>query len=138
MQRLVLAVMGATALVLMGCGEVDLEQAGRNAAWAAFEASNPEIAQGIEAAQTLRQAAATCGWEDVNAAGLARSAVAGVEDPAVRAAASSLVEDLIVNDAPRDVATGATSASDCSPETRRALEEQIAAIAQGGGEAEGH
>ena len=31
MQRLVLAVTGATALVLMGCGEVDLEQAGRNA-----------------------------------------------------------------------------------------------------------
>lgn len=137
MRQLACLVTAATALALGACGDVDLETAGRNAAWAAFEASNPEIAQGIEAAQTLKQAAATCGWEDVNAAGLARSAVAGVEDPAVRAAASSLIEDLIVSDTPDPAAAGAASASDCSPETRRALEEQIAAIAQGGGEAEG-
>ena len=137
MRRLAYLMVAATTLAVGACGDVDLEKAGRNAAWAAFEASNPEIAQGIEAAQTLKQAAATCGWEDVNAAGLARSAVAGVEDPAVRAAASSLIEDLIVSDTPDPAAADTTSASDCSPETRQALEEQIAAIAQGEGEAEG-
>lgn len=130
-------ILTSAALALAGCGEVDLEQASRNAAWAAFEASNPEIARGIEAAQTLKQAAATCGWEDVNAAGLARRAVAGVEDPAVRAAASSLVEDLIVTDTPSEAAPDSARVSDCSPETRQALEQQIAAITQGGEEASG-
>lgn len=125
-----------TAVFMMsGCGEVDVEKAGRNAALAALEASNPEIAQGLRAAQTLREAAATCGWRDVDAAGLAKAAVAGIEEAPVRAAASSLIEDLLV--APASTAAPATATSDCSPEARRALEAQIAAIAQGGGEAEG-
>lgn len=128
---------GVAALMVSACGEVDLEQASRNAALAALEASNPEIVRGIRAAQTLRLAAATCGWEDVDATGLAQAAVAGIEEPPVRAAASSLVEDLLVAPAatpPADAA--APSAGECSPEARQALEAQIAAIAAGESEAE--
>lgn len=118
---------------IAGCGEVDVEKASRNAALAALEASNPEVVQGIRAAQTLQRAAATCGWSDVDAAGLARTAVNGIEEPPLRAAAASLVEDLIVSDAPPAQAT----ASQCSPEARQALQDQIAAISQGGSEGEG-
>lgn len=137
MQRLALVGTAAAALALSGCGEVNLRQAGENAAWAAFEAGNPEIAQGLRAAQTLKQAAATCGWQDVNAQGLAQAAVAGIEDPAVRAAASSLVGDLLAANEPSTVTPEAKAATNCSPETRRALEAQIAAIAQGETEAGG-
>ena len=132
--RLKIAVMTATAiLTVTGCGEVNLAEAGQNAALAALEASNPEIVEGLRAAQTLRQAAATCGWRDVDARSLAEAAVSGIEEAPVRAAASSLVQDLLVTDAPPDPAT---APSDCSPETRRALEARIAAIAQGAGEGE--
>lgn len=137
MQRLALVGCAAMALALSGCGEVNLRQAGENAAWAAFEASNPEIAQGLRAAQTLKQAAATCGWKDVNAKGLAQAAVAGIEEPAVRAAASSLVDDLLAAKTPAAETPEAGTATNCSPETRRALEAQIAAIGQGETEAEG-
>jgi hypothetical protein len=121
-------------LALAGCGEVDLQKAGTNAALAALEASNPEVVQGIRAAQTLQQAAATCGWEDVDAAGLAKTAVSGIEEPPLRAAASSLVEDLIVADAPPVPDAATIPASDCSPEVRQALQNQIAAIARGSSE----
>ena len=134
MRALVLGLSATSALALSACGEVDMEKAGRNAALAALEASNPEIAQGLRAAQTLREAAATCGWQDVDATGLAKAAVAGIEEPPVRAAASSLVEDLLV--APASSAAPAKAASNCSPEARRALEAQIAAMAQGGEAAE--
>lgn len=134
MRRLVPGLSIMAAVALAACGEVDVEKAGRNAAMAALEASNPEIVQGLRAAQALKQAAATCGWQDVDAARLAQTAVAGIEEAPVRAAASSLVEDLLI--APAS-ATGAPKASsDCSPEARRALEAQIAAIAQGEAEAE--
>lgn len=123
-------------LAVAACGEVDVEKAGRNAAMAALEASNPEIVQGIRAAQTLRQAAATCGWQDVDAAGLAKTAVSGIEEPPLRAAASSLVEDLIVADAPAVQAPSAATPSQCSPEVRQALQNQIAAMSQGESEAE--
>lgn len=140
MPRLVLGLSTIAALALSACGEIDVEKAGRNAAMAALEASNPEIVQGIRAAQTLRQAAATCGWQDVDAAGLAQTAVAGIEQPPLRAAAESLVEDLIVAPSAAPRANAAPATSDCSPEVRQALEAQIAAIAQGendgGGEAE--
>jgi len=70
--------------------------------------------------------------------------VGGIEEPPLRAAAESLVEDLIVAPAPTAPADAATPASECSPEVRQALEAQIAAIATGGeseggegGEAEG-
>ena len=137
MQRLALVVTAAAALALSGCGQVDLRQAGENAAWAAFEAGNPEIARGLRAAQTLKQAAATCGWKDVNATGLAQAAVAGIEDSAVRAAASSLVGDLLAAETPSTGAVEPKATTDCSPEARRALEAQIAAIARGETEAEG-
>ncbi|WP_156320283.1 hypothetical protein [Brevundimonas sp. AAP58] len=141
MPRLVLALSTAAALVVSACGEVDLEKAGRNAALAALEASNPEIVQGIRAAQTLRQAAATCGWQDVDATRLAQTAVAGIEEPPLRAAAESLVEDLIVAPAATTPAAATSAASECSPEVRQALEAQIAGIASGeggdSGEAEG-
>lgn len=140
MTRWALAISAASALAVSACGEVDLEKAGRNAALAALEASNPEIVQGIRAAQTLRQAAATCGWQDVDATRLAQSAVAGIEEPPLRAAAESLVEDLIVAPAETAPVAATPTASECSPEVRQALEAQIAAIAQGGegegGEAE--
>lgn len=139
MTHWVLGLSAVAALAVSACGEVDLEKAGRNAAMAALEASNPEIVQGIRAAQTLRQAAATCGWQDVDATRLARTAVAGIEEPPLRAAAESLVEDLIVVPAPTAPAAATTTASECSPEVRQALEAQIAAIAngEGGGESEG-
>jgi hypothetical protein len=129
--------LAVAALAVSACGEVDLEKAGRNAAIAALEASNPEIVQGIRAAQTLRQAAATCGWQDVDATRLAQTAVAGIEEPPLRAAAESLVQDLIVAPSATSPAEQQT-ASDCSPEVRQALEAQIAAIAggEGGGETE--
>ncbi len=136
MPRLVLGLSLAAALAVSGCGEVDLEKAGRNAALAALEASNPEIVQGLRAAQTLRQAAATCGWQDVDATRLAQTAVAGIEEPPLRAAAESLVEDLIVAPSSATPSAATTTASDCSPEVRQALEAQIAAIAQGETEAE--
>lgn len=138
MARWVLGLSAVAALAVSACGEVDVQTAGRNAAIAALEASNPEIVQGIRAAQTLRQAAATCGWQDVDATRLAQTAVAGIEEPPLRAAAESLVEDLMV--APAETAPAATpaAASECSPEVRQALEAQIAAIAsgEGGGESE--
>lgn len=137
MSRLVLGLSTVAALALAGCGEIDVEKAGRNAAMAALEASNPEIVQGIRAAQTLRQAAATCGWQDVDATRLAQTAVAGIEEPPLRAAAESLVEDLIVAPAPASTTDAAPAPSDCSPEVRAALEGQIAAIAQGEGGGEG-
>lgn len=124
-------------LTLAGCGEVDLQSAGRNAALAALEASNPEVVQGIRAARTLQQAAATCGWQDVDAAGLAQAAVSGIEEPPLRAAASSLVEDLIITNTPSPLGSAAIPASDCSPEVRQALQNQIAAMAQGAPEDEG-
>ena len=137
MPRLALALSEIAALTVSACGEVDLEKAGRNAAIAALEASNPEIVQGIRAAQTLRQAAATCGWQDVDATRLAQTAVAGIEEAPLRAAAESLVEDLIVAPAAPSTADAAAAASDCSPEVRQALEARIAAIAVGeGGETE--
>ena len=73
----------------------------------------------------------------MNAQGLAQAAVAGIEDSAVRAAASSLVGDLLAANKPSTVVPEAKAATNCSPETRRALEAQIAAIAQGETEAEG-
>ncbi len=140
MARWVLGLSAVAALAVSACGEIDVEKAGRNAALAALEASNPEIVQGIRAAQTLREAAATCGWQDVDATRLAQSAVAGIEEPPLRAAAESLVEDLIVAPAETAPAAATPSPSECSPEVRQALEAQIAAIAQGGegegGEAE--
>ena len=136
MARLVVGFSAVAALSVSACGEIDVKKAGRNAALAALEASNPEIVQGIRAAQTLRQAAATCGWQDVDATRLAQAAVAGIEEPPLRAAAESLVQDLIV--APSATAAETQTPSDCSPEVRQALESQIAAIAQGegGGEVE--
>ena len=125
----------AAALCILGlaaCGEADLGQVSRNAAWAAVEAANPELSQGLRAAQTLRQAAATCGWADVDAGALARIGVAGIEEPMLRAAAESLVEDLLSGPA---TSAATANVSDCSPETRQALEAQIAAMA--GGEREG-
>lgn len=136
MRRLVLAVSALGPLTLTACGEVDLEKAGRNAAVAALEASNPEIVQGIRAAQALKLAATTCGWQDVDATRLAQVAVAGIEEPPLRAAAESLVEDLLVAPAAAPNESTTAPASDCSPEARQALEAQIAAIAQGGGEGE--
>lgn len=136
MRRLVLAVSALGPLTLTACGEVDLEKAGRNAAVAALEASNPEIVQGIRAAQALKLAATTCGWQDVDATRLAQVAVAGIEEPPLRAAAESLVEDLLVAPAAASTPSATAPASDCSPEVRQALEAQIAAIAQGGGEGE--
>ncbi|WP_150126028.1 hypothetical protein [Brevundimonas sp. LM2] len=136
MPRLVLGLSLVAAVAVAACGEVDVETASRNAAMAALEASHPEIVQGVRAAQTLRQAAATCGWEDVDAARLARTAVSGIEEPPLRAAASSLVEDLIIAPASGPATSATTAASDCSPEVRQALEAQIAAIAQGGSETE--
>lgn len=118
-------------LALGACGEADLAQAGRNAAWSAVEAANPELSQGLRAAQILRQAATTCGWADVDAAALARIGVSGIEEPMLRAAAESLVEDLLTGPGAAEGASAA--ASDCTPETRRALEAQVAAMA--GGEA---
>ena len=53
MRHLTLLVTATTTLALVSCGDVDLETAGRNAAWAAFEASNPEVARGIEAGQVV-------------------------------------------------------------------------------------
>lgn len=120
------------ALALAACGEADVGQVGRNAAWAAVEAANPELSQGLRAAQTLRQVAATCGWADVDAAALARIGVASIEEPMLRAAAESLARDLLT--APATPA--AANVSDCTPETRRALEAQITAMAGGEGEAE--
>lgn len=137
MARWVLGLSLVAALTVSACGEVDLEKAGRNAALAALEASNPEIVQGIRAAQTLRQAAATCGWQDVDATRLAQTAVAGIEEPPLRAAAESLVEDLIVAPAETAPAAATPTASECSPEIRQALEAQIAAIATGEGGGEG-
>jgi len=136
MPRLVLGLCAVAAVAVSACGEFDVEKAGRNAAMAALEASNPEIVQGLRAAQTLKQAAATCGWQDVDAARLAQTAVAGIAEPPLRAAASSLVEDLIVAPAAASRAGATTAASDCSPEVRQALEARIAAIAQGDTEAE--
>ena len=130
------AVFSLCALALTACGEADLGQVSRNAAWAAVEAANPELSQGLRAAQTLRQAAATCGWADVDAGALARIGVAGIEEPMLRAAAESVVDDLLSAPA----SSGATAnISDCSPETRRALEARITAMAGGeeAGEAEG-
>jgi len=123
------------ALALAACGEgevgeVDLGQAGRNAAWAAVRAADPQLAAGLQAAQTLQAAAAVCGWSDVDAASAARMGVASIEDPITRAAAGSLVQDLIV-DAPQTAA--ATTQTDCSPAMRRALETQIASFMQGEG-----
>lgn len=137
MHRLVLAATAAAALALSGCGEVNLREAGENAAWAAFEAGNPEVAQGLRAARTLKEVAAVCGWRDVNASGLAQAAVAGIEDPAVRAAASSLVGDLLTAENPAPPAKETKAAANCTPEHRRALEAQIAAIARGQTDAEG-
>lgn len=136
MPRTVSGLFAVTAVAVSACGEVDVGKAGRNAAMAALEASHPEIVQGLQAAQTLKQAAATCGWEDVDATRLAQTAVAGIEEPPLRAAAESLVEDLIVapDSAPTTAATA--PASECSPEFRQALEVQIAAIAQGETETE--
>lgn len=134
MPRLVLALSAVAALSVSACGEVDVGKVGRDAAMAALEASNPEIVEGLRAAQTLKLAAATCGWQDVDATSLAQAAVAGIEEAPLRAAASSLVEDLIV--APAPAAAAAAPASDCSPEVRQALEARIAAIAQGEPEAE--
>jgi hypothetical protein len=131
LHRLVPGLLAAVTIALSACGAVDVEKAGRNAALAALEASNPEIAEGLRAAQMLKQAAATCSWEDVDAASLARTAVAGIEEPPIRAAASSLVEDLIVAPASSSGSGATTAASDCSPEVRQALEARIAAIAQG-------
>lgn len=136
MRRLVPGLFAVAAVAVSACDAVDVETAGRNAAMAALEASNPEIVQGLRAAQTLRQAAATCGWEDVDAASLARTAVSGIEEPPLRAAASSLVEDLIVPPAAASGTATPTAASDCSPEVRQALEARIAAIAEGESEAE--
>jgi hypothetical protein len=136
MQRLVPALSAIAALSVAACGEVDMEKAGRNAALAALEASNPEIVQGIRAAQTLREAAATCGWQDVDATRLAQAAVAGIETPPLRAAAESLVEDLIVAPSAASTPAAGTPVNDCSPEVRQALEAQIAAIAGGEGEGE--
>lgn len=118
------------SLALAGCGEADVGAAGRNAAWAAVQAADPQLAAGLRAAQTLRAAAVSCGWQDVDAASMARVGVAGIEDPIARAAAGSLVQDLIV-DAPAQ--TAAATQTDCSPETRRALETQIASFMQGEG-----
>jgi hypothetical protein len=137
MPRLVLALSAVSALTLSACGDVDVGKAGRNAAMAALEASHPEIVQGVQAARTLKLAAATCGWEDVDAAGLAQAAVAGIEEAPLRAAAGSLVEDLIVAPGAATAGTPTPAASNCSPEARQALEAQIAAIAQGETEAEG-
>lgn len=120
----------ALAGALAACGEADVGQASRNAAWAAVQAADPQLAAGLRAAQTLRAAAATCGWADVDAASMARVGVARIEDPIARAAAGSLVEDLVV--APPAQAAAATQ-SDCSPETRRALETQIASFMQSEG-----
>lgn len=120
-------------LALSACGDADLGEAGRNAAWAAVEAADPEIVQGLRAAQTLRQAAATCGWQDVDAGALAQVGVSGIENPALRAAAASLVEDLLAG---QPLPGAEAAATTCSPETRAALEAQIAAMA-GGGEGEG-
>ena len=117
------------ALALSACGDVDVESAGRNAALAALEASHPEIVQGVRAAQTLRQAAATCGWQDVDATRLAQSAVSGLEEAPLRAAAESLVQDLVVAPA---ATTAPAAPSACTPEVRQALESQVAAIAGGG------
>jgi hypothetical protein len=118
------------ALALAACGEADLGQMSRNAAWAAVEAAHPELGQGLRAAQTLRQAAATCGWADVDAGALARIGVAGIEEPMLRAAAESVVEDLLSAPA---APSATANLSDCTPETRRALEAQIAAMAGGEG-----
>lgn len=137
MARWVLGLSAVAALAVSACGEIDVEKAGRNAALAALEASNPEIVQGIRAAQTLRQAAATCGWQDVDATRLAQTAVAGIEEPPLRAAAESLVEDLIVAPSAAAPAAATSTASECSPEVRQALEAQIAAIASGEGGGEG-
>lgn len=139
MRRLpLLAACALAATTVAACGEVNLAEAGQNAALAALEASNPEIVQGIQAARTLKQAALTCGWQDVDATRLAQAAVSGIEEAPVRAAASSLVEDLLVTDTPAAAPPADAAASDCSPETRAALESQIAAIAGGeAGEAEG-
>lgn len=131
LHRLVLGPFAAVAVAVSACGAVDVEKAGRNAAMAALQASNPEIVEGLRAAQTLKQAAATCNWEDVDAASLARTAVAGIEEPPLRAAASSLVEDLIVAPASTSGSGATTAASACSPEVRQALEARIADIAQG-------
>ena len=136
MPRLVLGLSAVAAVAVSACGEVDVGNAGRNAAMAAMEASHPEIVQGLRAAQTLKQAAATCGWEDVDATRLAQTAVAGIEEPPLRAAAESLVEDLIVAPASAPSAGAASPPSDCSPEVRQALEARIAAIAQGETETE--
>ncbi len=137
MHRLVLALSATGALALSACGEVDMEKAGRNAAMAALEASHPEVLQGIRAAQALKQAAATCGWQDVDATQLAQVAVAGIEEPPLRAAAESLVEDLLVAPSAASTPSATAPATDCSPEARQALEAQIAAIAQGGGDVQG-
>lgn len=139
MRRLpLLAACALAATTVAACGEVNLAEAGQNAALAALEASNPEIVQGIQAARTLKQAALTCGWQDVDATRLAQAAVSGIEEAPVRAAASSLVEDLLVTDAPAAAPPADAAPSDCSPEARAALESQIAAIAGGeAGEAEG-
>lgn len=118
------------ALALAACGEADVGDASRNAAWAAVQAADPQLAAGLRAAQTLRAAAATCGWTDVDVASAARLGVAGIEDPIARAAAGSLVQDLIV-DAPVQAAVG--TQTDCSPETRRALETEIASFMQSEG-----
>lgn len=118
-------------LALGACGEADLAQAGRNAAWSAVEAANPELSQGLRAAQTLRQAATTCGWADVDAAALARIGVARIEEPMLRAAAESLAEEFLA--APAAATAVAAAPSDCTPESRRFLEAQV--IAMAGGEA---
>ncbi|MDP3404396.1 MAG: hypothetical protein Q8S03_06865 [Brevundimonas sp.] len=136
MRRLISGLFAVVAGAVSACDAVDVETAGRNAAMAALEASNPEIVEGLRAAQLLKQAAATCGWQDVDAASLARVAVSGIEEPPLRAAASSLVEDLIVAPAAASGAGATAAASDCSPEVRQALEARIAAIAQGETEAE--
>lgn len=136
MPRLVMALSISAALTVSACGEIDVEKAGRNAAMAALEASHPEVLQGIRAAQALKLAAATCGWQDVDATQLAQVAVAGIEEPPLRAAAESLVEDLLVAPSAASTPSATAPASDCSPEARQALEAQIAAIAQGGGEGE--
>jgi len=135
--RLILALPSIALLAVAACGEVDVQKAGQNAALAALEASNPEVVQGIRAAQSLQLAAATCGWQDVDATALARSAVSGIEEPPLRAAASSLVEDLIVANPATTPDSALATPSDCSPEVRQALQNQIAAIAQGSPEEEG-
>lgn len=132
--RIIAVIFAFGPLAVAGCGEVSVERAATNAALAAVEASNPEIVQGIRAARTLRQAAATCGWRDVDAEALARAAVGGIEEPPLRAAASSLVQDLLVSDSSSDAA--AATPSQCSPEVRQALESQIAAMSQGESESE--